>query len=57
MTSKAPPQSPFSLDINPDEIEDEKYAKIIRELLFIIDKQNGALEFLRGCLNIHISVF
>ncbi|AKB24930.1 hypothetical protein MSMTP_1461 [Methanosarcina sp. MTP4] len=36
------------LDIDPDNIEDETYAKIIRTLLFIIKGQNREIEFLKA---------
>jgi hypothetical protein len=35
-----------SLNINPDEIKDERYAKAFRTLFAIIEKQNEKIEFL-----------
>ncbi|MCC4767009.1 hypothetical protein FXW07_10370 [Methanosarcina sp. DH1] len=37
-----------SLDINPDEIKDERYAKAFRILFAIIEKQNEEIEFLKA---------
>jgi len=48
MTPEALTQLLASLDINPDKIEDEKYAKIIRVLLFIIDEQSREIESFRS---------
>ena len=48
MTPEAITQLLASLDINPDKIKDEKYAEIIRVLLFIIEKQNDEIEFLKA---------
>jgi cell division protein FtsB len=36
-----------SLDINPDEIKDERYAKAFRILFSIIEKQNEEIESLK----------
>lgn len=36
-----------SLDINPDEIENERYAAAFRILFAIIEKQNEEIEFLK----------
>src|SRR5664280_2709090 len=36
-----------SLNINPDEIEDERYATAFRILFAIIEKQNEEIEFLK----------
>ena len=36
-----------SLNINPDEIEDERYAKAFRILFAIIENQNEEVEFLK----------
>ena len=58
-----------SLNINPDEIEDERYATAFRILFASIEKQNEEIEFfkaenqklrdeinlLRGCLKIQIN--
>ncbi|AKB35692.1 hypothetical protein MSSAC_4170 [Methanosarcina siciliae C2J] len=48
MTPEALTQLLASLDINPDKIEDEKYAKIIRVLLFIIDELSRETESFRS---------
>ena len=40
MDQEALKQTLASLDINPDEIEDERYAKAFRILFAIIEKQN-----------------
>ena len=48
MTPEALTQLLASLDINPDKIEDEKYAKIIRVLLFIIDELSREIESFRS---------
>ena len=48
MTPEAITQLLTSLDINPDKIKDEKYAKIIRVLLIIIDEQSRERESLRS---------
>lgn len=48
MNPEALTQLLTSLDIDPDNIEDEKYAKIIRTLLFIIEEQNREIEFLKA---------
>jgi cell division protein FtsB len=37
-----------SLNINPDEIEDERYATAFRILFAIIEKQNEEIEFLKA---------
>ena len=37
-----------SLNINPDEIEDERYATAFRILFSIIEKQNEEFEFLKA---------
>ena len=37
-----------SLNINPDEIEDERYATAFRILFGIIEKQNEEIEFLKA---------
>lgn len=37
-----------SLNINPDEIEDERYATAFRILFTIIEKQNEEIEFLKA---------
>lgn len=37
-----------SLDINPDEIEDKRYAEAFRILFSIIEKQNEEIEFLKA---------
>ncbi len=37
-----------SLDINPDEIEDKRYATAFRILFAIIEKQNEEIEFLKA---------
>jgi len=37
-----------SLDINPDEIKDERYAAAFRILFAIIEKQNEEIEFLKA---------
>jgi cell division protein FtsB len=37
-----------SLDINPDEIKDERYASAFRLLFSIIEKQNEEIEFLKA---------
>jgi cell division protein FtsB len=37
-----------SLNINPDEIEDERYATAFRILFPIIEKQNEEIEFLKA---------
>lgn len=37
-----------SLEINPDEIEDERYATAFRILFAIIEKQNEEIEFLKA---------
>ena len=37
-----------SLDINPDEIEDKRYATAFRILFSIIEKQNEEMEFLKA---------
>ena len=37
-----------SLDINPDEIEDKRYATAFRVLFSIIEKQNDEIEFLKA---------
>ncbi|MFY1110468.1 MAG: hypothetical protein AB3K77_02085 [Methanosarcinaceae archaeon] len=37
-----------SLYVDPDDIENENYAKIIRTLLFIIEEQNREIEFLKA---------
>lgn len=37
-----------SLDINPDEIKDERYATAFRILFAIIEKQNEEIEFLKA---------
>lgn len=37
-----------SLDINPDEIKDERYAKAFRILFSVIEKQNEEIEFLKA---------
>lgn len=36
------------MDINPYEIKDERYAKTIRILFAIIEKQNEKIEFLKA---------
>ena len=41
-------QTLASLDINPDEIEDERYAKAFRILFAIIEKQNEEIESLKA---------
>ena len=41
-------QTLASLDINPDEIEDKRYALIIRTLLSIIEEQNKEIETLKA---------
>jgi len=46
MELKALKQSLASLDINPDEIEDERYANSFRILFSIIETQNEKIEFL-----------
>ncbi|AKB22739.1 hypothetical protein MSWH1_2468 [Methanosarcina sp. WH1] len=48
MTPEALTQLLASLDINPDKIEDEKYAKIIRVLLLIIDELSREIESFRS---------
>ena len=37
-----------SLNINPDEIEDERYSTAFRILFAIIEKQNEEIEFLKA---------
>jgi cell division protein FtsB len=37
-----------SLNINPDEIEDERYVTAFRILFAIIEKQNEEIEFLKA---------
>jgi cell division protein FtsB len=37
-----------SLNINPDEIEDERYATSFRILFAIVEKQNEEIEFLKA---------
>jgi len=37
-----------SLNINPDEIDDERYATAFRILFDIIEKQNEEIEFLKA---------
>ena len=37
-----------SLDINPDEIEDKRYATAFRILFSIVEKQNEEMEFLKA---------
>jgi len=46
MELKALKQSLASLDITPDEIEDERYANSFRILFSIIETQNEKIEFL-----------
>ena len=47
MTTEATEELLASLDINPDEIEDEKHAKNTRALLFIIDRKDREINSLR----------
>jgi len=46
MELEALKQSLASLDINPDEIKDERYANAFRILFSIIETQNEKIEFL-----------
>ena len=48
MDLKALKQTLASLDINPDEIEDKRYATAFRILFAIIEKQNEEIEFLKA---------
>ena len=48
MDLKALKQTLASLDINPDEIEDKRYATAFRILFSIIEKQNEEIEFLKA---------
>lgn len=47
MELEALKQSLSSLDINPDEIKDERYANSFHILFTIIEKQNEEIEFLK----------
>lgn len=47
MNPEALSQLLVSLNINPDKIDNEMYAKIICVLLFIVDEQIGGVKFLR----------
>ena len=47
MNLEALKQTLASLDINPDEIEDERYTKAFRILFAIIEKQNEEIEALK----------
>ena len=41
-------QTLASLDINPDEIEDERYVTSFRILFAVIEKQNEEIDFLKA---------
>ena len=48
MDLKTLKESLASLNINPDEIEDGRYATVFRILFAIIEKQNDEIEFLKA---------
>ena len=48
MELEALKQSLASLDINPDEIKDERYANVFHILFAIIEKQNEEIEFFKA---------
>jgi cell division protein FtsB len=48
MDLETPKELLASLDINPDEIEDERYVTSFRILFAVTEKQNEEIEFLKA---------